>query len=287
MTPPTTGPRIVAIGDSVTLGVGDGVQAAKGDVGWAAHVGYALGASPITNIAENGTRARDLVGAHVPQALALSPDLVLMTIGGNDVLRGDFDPEEIRKCVRRAAHLLRAAGAQVILVTLTPIPLFDLFPTSVTRVMARRVHRANASLLAAVEDTGVKVLDGASVMRLAGASAWNVDRIHPSAVGHRALAARAVGLLDAYRPQRDIPPPAARPALAATVWWIVRNGLPWIAKRSRDLIPQIALVVLDELHEERATRARAIHALRDERGSVRAVQASSREAWRSSEPALG
>jgi hypothetical protein len=39
-------------------------------------------------------------------------------------------------------------------------------------------------------------------------------------------------------------------------WWLARQGLPWIAKRSRDLIPQMAQVVTHELLEERRAKAR-------------------------------
>ena len=49
---------VVALGDSVTVGVGDiGVPA-----GWAAHLSFALGAAEFTNVARLGARARDVSG---------------------------------------------------------------------------------------------------------------------------------------------------------------------------------------------------------------------------------
>ncbi len=88
------GPVVVALGDSITFGVGDGAQGPESvetaPVGWAAHVARALGASRFVNLAANGARARHLAQTQVPSALMERPDLVLLTVGGNDVLRGDF-----------------------------------------------------------------------------------------------------------------------------------------------------------------------------------------------------
>lgn len=85
----------VAMGDSITLGVGDDGRGATSDRGWAAHVARALRSDGFVNLAKIGTRARDLADDQVPRALALRPELVLMSIGGNDVLRGDFSPWEV------------------------------------------------------------------------------------------------------------------------------------------------------------------------------------------------
>jgi len=259
---------VVAIGDSITLGVGDGVDRPSGDVGWAAHAAVALGASRFANLARNGTRARDLAAGQVGAASALDPDVVLMTVGGNDVLRADFSPHEIEDATRTAIEALRRSGALVVIVTLTPIRLFELCPERVEAVMARRIERANAALLAAASCAGALVVDGAAVMALRGPAAWHVDRIHPSPAGHRALAERAVGLLP-WPQAREIPA-APRPATASrTVWWLARNGVPWIVKRSRDLIPHVVAVVASEVRAAKAIEARAARALIDERGRIR------------------
>jgi lysophospholipase L1-like esterase len=261
----------VAIGDSISLGVGDDGRGATGDRGWAAHVAAALGAEAFVNLARNGTRARDLADDQVPQALALRPDLVLLTIGGNDVLRGDFAPREVEHATAHAILAFRADGAEVVLVTLAPIRLLRHFPSPVTNVMAARIAEANAALEAAGVAGGALLVDGSAVMRLQGDSAWHVDRIHPSQVGHRALAERAVGLLPQFGPAEEITPPDPPPGYAATAWWTLRNGLPWVAKRSRDLIPQIAIVVARDIRRARIAEAREARALLDERGTLRSA----------------
>ena len=259
----------VGLGDSITLGVGDDGRGASTDRGWAAHVAGALGAGVFVNLARNGTRARDLADDQVPRALDLRPDLVLVTVGGNDVLRGDFSADEVEDATASAILALRASGAAVVLVTLAPIRLLRHFPSRVTSVMAARIGVASVALNAAAVTGGAVVVDGAAVMRLQGDSAWHVDRVHPSQVGHRALAERAVGLLPELGPAREISPPAPPPGTLAIGWWTLRNGLPWIAKRSRDLIPQVAVAVARDVREARIAEARQARALLDERGRLR------------------
>ncbi len=251
------GPRVVAMGDSITLGVGDTATPEVG-AGWAAHVAHALAASSYVNLAANGTRARTLGASQVPTGLMHRPDLVLLTVGGNDVLRGDFSPPEITERVSDAIARLRRPGRHIVVISLDRIALFSLLGRHVSAVMARRVGQTNGALGQAVAGTDVHWIDGGAVFARLGPAAWHIDRIHPSPLGHRALAQEALThLRGTYAQVRPIAPPGRRPSLAAQAWWLTRQGLPWIAKRSRDLIPQVAQVVTHELLEERRARTRS------------------------------
>ncbi|WNM25429.1 SGNH/GDSL hydrolase family protein [Demequina capsici] len=258
------GPVVVALGDSITFGVGDGTQRPEAvtgvPVGWAAHVAHAVGASSFTNLAANGARARHLGLTQVPSALMAVPDLVLVTIGGNDVLRGDFDPAEVQDRVADALTRLEREGRRVVLVTLARIGLFDLVGGSIADVMARRVAAANIALRLAAAGTATVVVDGAAALATAGGRGWHVDRVHPSAAGHRAIAVEVLGALGDAAPQMaPLVPAPASPRWHERAWWLARHGTPWVAKRSRDLIPQVAAVVTHELLEERR-RTRRAHA---------------------------
>ena len=250
------GPRVVAMGDSITLGIGDAAVPGVG-AGWAAHVAHSIGASSFANLAENGTRARSLGLSQVPTGLMQRPDVVLLTVGGNDVLRGDFSPPEITERVSDALARLRRPGREIVMISLDKIAAFDLLGRRVSTVMARRVGQVNGALGRAAAGTDVHWINGAEVFAHLGASAWHIDRIRPSAEGHRALAEAALGELASRYPQvRPINAPGARPSLVARAWWLARQGLPWLAKRSRDLIPQMAQVVTHELLEERRAKVR-------------------------------
>jgi lysophospholipase L1-like esterase len=254
--PTARGPRVVALGDSITLGIGDVAVPGIG-AGWAAHVAHAIGASSYANLAENGTRARSLGLSQLPTGLMQRPDVVLLTVGGNDVLRGDFSPPEITEHVADAVARLRRPGREIVMISLDRIAAFDVLGRRVSAVMARRVGQVNGALGLAVAGTGVHWVNGAEVFARLGDSAWHIDRIHPSPAGHRALAEAALRVLTPTYPQVErICAPGSRPSLTARGWWLARRGLPWLAKRSRDLIPQMAQVVTHEMLEERRAKAR-------------------------------
>ncbi len=260
------GPRVVAMGDSITLGIGDGTVPGIG-AGWAAHVAHAIGASSYTNLAENGTRARSLGVSQLPTGLMQRPDVVLLTVGGNDVLRGDFSPPEITERVADAITRLRRPGREIVMISLDKIAAFDVLGRRVSAVMSRRIGQANGALGMAAAGTDVHWINGAEVFAHLGEAAWHIDRIHPSPAGHRALAEAALRALAAKYPQvKDINTAGARPSLLARCWWLTRQGLPWLAKRSHDLIPHMAQVVTHELLEER--RAKAVTFADSWRGSA-------------------
>lgn len=251
-----SGPRVVALGDSLTLGIGDSVHPTVG-AGWAAHVAHALGASAFTNLAANGTRARDLGITQLPSALMTRPDIVLMTVGGNDVLRGDFCPPGIAAHVRDAVTRLERPGREIVMISLDRIAAFAVLGPRVATVMARRIGQANGAIDMAVGGTRVHLVDGGAVFAQVGPKAWHIDRIHPSPAGHRALAAAALQCLaPAHTPVASMVPAGAAPSLASRAWWMAHNGVPWVAKRSRDLLPQIARVVTHELLEDRRATSR-------------------------------
>lgn len=253
---PTPGPRVVALGDSVTLGIGDSTHPGIG-AGWAAHVAHALGASTYLNLAANGTRARDMGSTQVPSALMTQPDIVLMTVGGNDVLRGDFNPPEITAHVSDAVARLERPGREMVMISLDHIAVFSVLGPRVAAVMARRIGQANDAIRRAVEGTRVHLVDGRAVFAAVGPAAWHIDRIHPSPEGHRALTVEALTCLSpSFAQVAGVVAAGSPPSLASRAWWMMHHGAPWVAKRSRDLLPQMARVVTHELLEDRRTRAR-------------------------------
>ncbi|MFD2793733.1 GDSL-type esterase/lipase family protein [Promicromonospora vindobonensis] len=160
MTPPAGRERsfgLVALGDSITVGVGDtvGPDAVHGS-GWAAHLAAVLGVEAFTNLASSGARSHDVVGQQLDAALALRPRLATVLVGGNDVLRSDFDARLTLMDLQRCVTELCRAGADVVLVRLPLIGLFEISPRLVRHVMRRRVALVNA----AVDEVAAAVRSG-------------------------------------------------------------------------------------------------------------------------------
>lgn len=124
-TPVPAGATVLALGDSLTQGVGAPPEAAYPAVlatltGW-----------QVVNAGVSGdTSAQGL--ARLPALLAEHrPALVLLGLGGNDLLRRVPD-ETLRDNLRRAAILAREAGAQVMLVAVPRPTVAAAFTGSLT-----------------------------------------------------------------------------------------------------------------------------------------------------------
>ncbi|WP_061962427.1 SGNH/GDSL hydrolase family protein [Demequina flava] len=241
-----TAPRVAAIGDSITLGVGDGLKQDWGSVGWASHAAHAWGATEFLCTAFNGARSRDLP-AQAARVAQWDPDVVLCSIGGNDALRGDFDADEVRECSESALRTLAAPHRTIVVAQIDRIGLFDVLPRGISTVMAHRAGLVNEALGAAAAASGITILDGATVMARTGKAGWHVDRIHPSPIGHRALATEAIRMLhDTWSPVALVPAAPTPPTRSAQAWWLMRHGTPWALKRSKDLLPALVAVVAAE-----------------------------------------
>ncbi|WP_062079081.1 GDSL-type esterase/lipase family protein [Demequina globuliformis] len=269
--------RVAALGDSITLGVGDGTRDQWGAVGWARHAADAWGAADYLCLAANGARARDLP-AQAATALAWEPHVVLCSIGGNDALRGDFDAVDVHGACEEAFGSLTRAGHTVVVATIDRIGLFDLLPRGIAAVMASRAGAVNEALTAAAAATGARIVNGALAMGATGSRGWHVDRIHPSPEGHRALAAEALAVMcDRLPAMHSISPAPGPPSRAAQAWWLARHGTPWALRRSTDLLPAIAAVIAAEWV---ATRTGHSHRIgpRDNRGPHTRERASTARA---------
>jgi lysophospholipase L1-like esterase len=244
---------LVALGDSVTVGVGDaGVPA-----GWAAHVAWALEVEAFTNVARLGARASDVAQDQFIAAKALRPDIATVLVGGNDVLRGDFSALDVGAYVERTVDGLHRQGADVLVVLLHDPRRTLPGPRIVREVLGARAESVNCEVRRRLSGASrTALVDPTSCELVVHRAAWSVDRLHPSALGHRALAELALGALRplGWKPRRAVLPPAgSQPSAATQAWWLLRHGTPWCAKRSRDLLPELALVCWR--HRRAAARA--------------------------------
>ncbi|MGL4256839.1 MAG: SGNH/GDSL hydrolase family protein, partial [Microbacterium sp.] len=114
--------RWVAIGDSFTEGVGDpDPTAANGWRGWADRVAEVLSQQvddfAYANLAIRGRLIGQIVDEQVEPALALKPDLVTFSAGGNDVIRPGADPDAVAQLFEDAVVRLSSDGATVVVFT--------------------------------------------------------------------------------------------------------------------------------------------------------------------------
>ncbi|MEU6292761.1 SGNH/GDSL hydrolase family protein [Streptomyces sp. NPDC046988] len=253
--------RFVALGDSLTEGVGDPVG--HGWRGWAALLATGLAEQPVlfTNLARSGAQTVDVAERQLPAGLALRPDLVSVVVGVNDTLRRTFDLGAIAARLDTAYGACTGRGA-LLLTACLPDPGTMLgLPDALARPLARRQRAVNAVVHALSDRYGAVHLHACEGGWTTDRSMWSVDRLHPGERGHRQLALRFHALL-AERGVATGPAPSpdnefAAPTRAASLWWLATAGTGWVARRCTDLLPQLLTLAAGELrHHARGTSAR-------------------------------
>lgn len=252
--------RFVALGDSLTEGVGDPVG--DGWRGWAALLADGLGpAVEFTNLAVSGAQTRDVLERQLPAGLALRPDVVSVVVGVNDTLRCTFDIHAVAARLDAVYAAFTEQGA-LLLTACLPDPGAMLgLPGALASPLARRQRAVNSVVHALSERYGAVHLHAAEGAWITDRAMWSADRLHPGERGHRQLAVRfhavlaEAGLATGAAPSPE--PEFAQPAKSASLWWLATAGTGWVARRCTDLLPQLLRLAVDEMrHRARGTSAR-------------------------------
>ena len=144
----------VAVGDSFTEDLSDrDPETPDRYIGWADRLAESLNdlaeVERVTfryaNLAVRGRKLDDVVGPQLDAALRMSPDLVSMVGGGNDLLRPSVDLDRLASRLEEAAVRIRQAGADLLLATPT-----DTRDAGVFKALRGRhaVHTANIFTIA-------------------------------------------------------------------------------------------------------------------------------------------
>ncbi|MEU6814661.1 SGNH/GDSL hydrolase family protein [Streptomyces sp. NPDC046860] len=252
--------RFVALGDSLTEGVGDPVG--DGRRGWAALLAGGLAAAPgrveFSNLAVGGAQTEDVLDRQTPAALALRPDIASVLVGVNDTLRAGFDIHAVTVRLDRVYAALTGSGATLLTACLPDPGAMLGLPAPLARPLARRQHAVNTVVHALSDRYGAVHLHIGDSGWLADRSLWSADRLHPGERGHRQLAVRFHGLLTesgaATGPPPSPEPGAPAPGRAAGLLWLATAGTAWVARRCTDLLPQLLRLAAEEMrHEARGT----------------------------------
>ncbi|NEE23546.1 SGNH/GDSL hydrolase family protein [Streptomyces sp. SID7499] len=254
--------RFVALGDSLTEGVGDPV----GDGpwrGWAALLADGLAVEPagFTNLAVSGAQTRDVLERQLPAALELRPGLVSVVVGVNDTLRCTFDIRAVAARLDQVYAACTERGA-VLLTACLPDPGTMLgLPGVLAHPLARRQRAVNTVVHALSERYDALHLHACEGEWTTDRAMWSADRLHPGERGHRQLALRFHTLLAerglATGPAPSPEPEFPGPTTSASLWWLATAGTGWVARRCTDLLPQLLTLAADELrHRARGTSAR-------------------------------
>ena len=229
--------RYVAMGDSFTEGIGDPEPSRPGGHrGWADRVAEELGRGQTNfayaNLAVRGRLLQQVVDQQLAPCLALKPDLVTLSAGGNDLIRPGGDPDALAERLDSVVQILGMGGATVV--------LFN-GPDTGSSVLGRirskvAIYNENLRTVAARHDA--IIADMWSLRQLNDPQMWDADRLHFSPLGHHTIAAMVLDSLNVLHtleplsPQ-PLPQRSWRQARSGDLVWAREYFVPWVVRRLR------------------------------------------------------
>ena len=230
--------RYVAIGDSFTEGIGDPIPGTVDDHrGWADRVAEVLGSQvddfAYANLAVRGKLIAQIIADQVEPALALTPDLITFSAGGNDVIRPGSDPDAVAQLFEDAVVRLSSSGATLVVFT-----GIDTNFTPVFRGIRGKVAIYNENIRAIAERYDCIVADQWSLKEVQDMRFFDDDRLHYNALGHHEVARmvlRALNVPNDLQPMQPDPLPMRtwREARAHDLVWARAYLVPWVLRRLR------------------------------------------------------
>jgi len=230
--------RYVAIGDSFTEGIGDPEpKSPGGHRGWADRVAEELAERAddfaYANLAIRGRLLQQISDEQVDAALALNPDLISVSAGGNDIIRPGTDPDDVAERFEAMIMRLRRDDATVVMFNGPDIGM-----TPVLRRVRGKVAIYNENLRAIAQRHDCVVADMWALRDLSDVQMWAPDRLHFSPLGHHTIARM---VLDALNVENDLEPLTPEPmpqsswrqARVGDVLWAREHLVPWVLRRLR------------------------------------------------------
>jgi lysophospholipase L1-like esterase len=240
--------RFAALGDSFTHGIGD--PRGDGWRGWARILADAMlqvHDVSVCNLARPGATAADVRSEQLADALDHRPHVASLIVGLNDTMRSTWDADRVRADLLHTAEQLAAEGVLLLTVRFHDHSRVLHLPRFLARPMRRRIEALNAvydEIHQRFDDVRVDLSGHPGVY---DPDFWSIDRLHPSELGHRALADEFAALLE----QRGLSfagPGLDLDGLDVTRWdelrWLVTEVAPWLGRRLSDLAPAAAVALV-------------------------------------------
>lgn len=233
--PPHPWRRFVAMGDSFSEGIDDPEPSSPdGYRGWADRVAEELSVGvpdfAYANLAVRGQLLHEVVETQLGQAVRLAPDLLSLQAGGNDLIRPGADPDKLASIMESAVEVLRGQGIGVVLFV-GP----DSGKSTVLGKFRTKIAIYNENLRTIADRHDAVVADLWAMTELHSTGMWSKDRLHPSALGHHAV---AIMVLDTLNVRHSLLPLSPKPlpekrwrqARTDDILWAREYLVPWVLR---------------------------------------------------------
>ncbi|GAA0352102.1 SGNH/GDSL hydrolase family protein [Bacillus horti] len=181
--------HLVAMGDSLTEGIGDEVK----DVqlkSWVAHFAeFHQPALKVTNLAKRGLLSHQIRSTQLEETLSHNPDIVSLIAGGNDVLKDGWNPEQYQVDMEFMVQQLTQQRPDVAIMTST-LPDFTLrlpLPSEKKKIMKEQLLEANEIIRSIGERHDLLLIDFWNHPLSQEPTVWSQDLVHPNSVGYQEI----------------------------------------------------------------------------------------------------
>ena len=183
------------------------------------------------NLAVRGLLLQQILDQQLAPALALKPDLVTLSAGGNDIVFRRSDPDRLAEKIDDGVDQLTRSGATVVLFA-GP----DWGATPVFSQIRGKVAIFNENLHTVAARHDAVMVDLWFLRELTNPGMWDPDRLHFSPLGHHTIAAavlNALGVPHTLVPlqPKPLPPRSWRQARAEDLIWAREYLVPWVLRQ--------------------------------------------------------
>lgn len=149
--------RLMVAGDSVALGLG----ASSVENTFAYKVAEKLGENRrvvYKNIAEEGAQTKDVINKQLSEITAFNPDIVIMTIGGNDVVRLKSEKKTLERYKIIIDEMKDSTNATIYIANIPNFEGIEPLPIWHINLINKRAEEINAGI-PSLEEERVKIID--------------------------------------------------------------------------------------------------------------------------------
>ena len=255
--------RFLALGDSLTQGVGDprpGRAGFAGELdGWVSYFASTVRASgrtvDVQNLAVAGARLQHVLQLQLPHVTSDPIDIASCFIGVNDLWDANLDLDEFGDRFNRLFRDLKTRSEVVITASMHDV--FAPFPVKapLRAKLNRTIATMNEIIRKAVVEHDLVLVDLAARADMFTSAVRSVDRLHPNRYGHQLIAVEVVNELHASGQLVDVAAPDAAPArrgaadLAHIAWvtgYVRQNWKRWREEMAEAKAREAQLALLDE-----------------------------------------
>lgn len=228
----------VAMGDSLTEGLGDeGFDDDRTNKGWADRLSHLLAREATAfgqsfdyaNLALRGSNSLHILTAQLERALELSPDLVTIMTGANDLSWLPWRKRAIDHMLRGALIRLYDIGTHVVLVnTVRPAH------TTLAKVLIHRSREMSRIIARIADEFGTPVVDVHSLTEFEQLDLWASDLVHFSSQGHALVTNHVASVLALdYRDESTHEARPTRLGIVAVARWFASDVVPFWGRKLR------------------------------------------------------